>query len=333
MPNYPGSLSRDAILCTPFVIAFPIGISIDQVLPFAALYNITASHCFYIYKGVRALESNRPPLPPYISRSWSPPSLSTSMKSQAPQSYTPSGRTGNVKSWILRMVFVVALASTLQLSTVYASPLPTNPGSGSGTPVHANSLAPESTGAPRHAKLAKAWDKWTMLVTGSTLIGFAYAKPEIARESKGKFTSVKNLILPNPLWSLMTDEVYLLPKLGLMNQNPQENWNCMVYAKTSMIDEMRSDMLYERAEPPSYPEEHLPLYTEQPTKVSHPTLFFENPEFPGIVVMRISKVMINAWELDAVCHETTKDLLKLKASWNEWKSSIRGWDQRRDLVV
>lgn len=169
--------ARDAILCTPFVIAFPIGISIDQVLPFAALYNITASHCFYIYKGVRALESNRPPLPPYISRSWSPPSLSTSMKSQAPQSYTPSGRTGNVKSWILRMVFVVALASTLQLSTVYASPLPTNPGSGSGTPVHANSLAPESTGAPRHAKLAKAWDKWTMLVTGSTLIGFAYAKP------------------------------------------------------------------------------------------------------------------------------------------------------------
>lgn len=62
--------------------------------------------------------------------------------------------------------------------------------------------------------------------------------------------------------------------------------------------------LYERAEPPSYPEEHLPLYTEQPTKVSHPTLFFENPEFPGIVVMRISKVMINAWELDAVCHES-----------------------------
>ncbi|KAJ3895664.1 hypothetical protein GG344DRAFT_61906 [Lentinula edodes] len=273
------------------------------------------------------------------------------MKTQAPQFYTPPGRTGNVKSWILRMVFVVALASTLQLSTVYASPLPTNPGSGSGTPVHANSLAPESTGAPDHARLNKTLDRWTMFATGSTLIGFAYAKPEIAEERKGQFTSASKLILPNPLWSLVTDELYLLPKLGMVNQNPNNaHWNCLVYAKKSKIDEMKSDMVYESREEqsPPYPEQlppspgqQLPPYTRtpipnvppaQPANLRNPIVFFKQEAFPGTVAMRVPKNKIKEWEIDAVCHETTKNLLKLKASWNEWKSSIRNLPEDEDLV-
>ncbi|KAJ4475237.1 hypothetical protein C8J55DRAFT_490404 [Lentinula edodes] len=271
------------------------------------------------------------------------------MKTQAPQFYTPPSRTGNVKSWILRMVFVVALASTLQLSTVYASPLPTNPGSGSGTPVHANSLAPESTGAPDHARLNKTLDRWTMFATGSTLIGFAYAKPEIAEERKGQFISVSKLILPNSRWSLVTDELYLLPKLGIVNQNPNNAyWNCAVYAKKSKIDEMKSDMVYKSREEqsppyteqsPPYPGQRPPSYTErpiphvppaQPANLQNPIVFFEQEAFPGTVAMRVPKIKIEEWGIEAMCYETTV-LIKLKASWNEWKSSIR--DRPEDVEL
>ncbi|KAJ3814965.1 hypothetical protein F5876DRAFT_72473 [Lentinula aff. lateritia] len=266
------------------------------------------------------------------------------MKTQAPQFYTSPGRTGNIKSWILRMVFVVALASTLQMSTVYASPLPT------GTPMHANSLAPESTGAPDHARTTKAFDRSTMVMTGSTLIGFAYAKPEIAEERKGQFISVSKLILPNPLWSLVTDELYLLPKLGIVNQNPNNaHWNCAVYAKKSKIGEMKSDMVYKSREeqsppypeqPPPYPEQRPPSYTErpiphvapaQPANLQSPIVFFKQEAFPGTVAMRVPKIKIEEWGIEAMCYETTKDLLKSKASWNEWQSSIR--DRPEDVKL
>ncbi|KAJ4476018.1 hypothetical protein C8J55DRAFT_490289 [Lentinula edodes] len=137
--------------------------------------------------------------------------------------------------------------------------------------------------------------------------GFAYAKPEITEERKTQFISVSKLILLNPLWSLVTDDMYLLPKLGIVNQNPDN-----VYKSREEQSPPYPEQL-----PPPYPEKRPPSHTErpilhvppaQPANLQNPIVFFKQEAFPGTVAMRVPKTKIEEWGIKAMCYESENPL-------------------------
>ncbi|KAJ3732274.1 hypothetical protein DFJ43DRAFT_1074562, partial [Lentinula guzmanii] len=289
------------------------------------------------------------------------------MRNHANESLTIPSRSGAM-TWILQAVFIATLASLLRGTTVWAMPLPSN----SSYPISisdANGSIPASNynyvrsvnlGPRQPTEDPKSSSLWnTLLENGArlrktltdqgtklldqgtmatdTFIGFTYAPPEIGQDRKGKFTHVTKLTFANPAWNLLSNGIYLLPKLELPEQNPNnEYWSCMVYAKKKKIDEMKSHMFYEKREPYLYNDnvENPPLYSPEPPKYPTPIVFFENEKFPNIVAMRIPNLetCIKEWDLAANCYETTKGLTGFKAPWDNWRTSIKGLPQYVKLV-
>ncbi|KAH7875728.1 uncharacterized protein C8R40DRAFT_192845 [Lentinula edodes] len=192
------------------------------------------------------------------------------------------------------------------------------------------------------------------------LLGFAYTKPEQQRSpEQNNAVDLNQIALPALRLESKGALLYLLTRLGLKDQNPNDQYStCLVYAKKSEINKEMPHMFYEESPPlPAYDEltidldESLPVYSPEtppghhapdpstlhmhtPAEHHNSIRFFSYQNLQEVTVLEISKEYERKWKLFGLCHPSGSEnlmFLPKKAELDEWKSKIRAWPKNREL--
>ncbi|KAH7875760.1 uncharacterized protein C8R40DRAFT_194701 [Lentinula edodes] len=170
---------------------------------------------------------------------------------------------------------------------------------------------------------------------GFFLVGFAYVAPIIGEASQ-KFVlrDIDSLILPGLNLESKGSVFYLLPRLGLEGQNPNNYWSCQIYALIQE-DEENPPMSYDElvlVPSPSTDDAGSLLQYRPPT---HPSSndasihFYGHPKNKKITVIEVPK-RVEQWLLSAQCYRTAT-IIQTKADWDELIPEIKGWPKGRTM--
>ncbi|KAJ3743882.1 hypothetical protein DFH05DRAFT_1492788 [Lentinula detonsa] len=242
----------------------------------------------------------------------------------------------SLKGWTT--LFIAALSSTLLVITGYASPLPysehehgsdiTASGTSLRLPAHDLGIASrylqlDSRGA---VGLKKGLLRIALAINPDwVLLGFAYVEPEQGQQvGDGNSVPLATLKLPGMTLKSTPSAIYLLPRLGLPAQNPNNRyWSCLVYASKKKMNNFRYLMSYEER-------------TQESPPSSSNIVFFEDNNHKGITVMRVPDYPLIkewGWGLLAECYQSPSNLpVKVRPSWNQWRERIVGLPKDRKLI-
>ncbi|KAJ3998925.1 hypothetical protein F5050DRAFT_1121715 [Lentinula boryana] len=189
------------------------------------------------------------------------------------------------------------------------------------------------------------------------LLGFAYTKPGQERGQGNKIVDLHRLSLPAMRLESIDSSIYLLTRLGMQDQNPDNQYSsCVVYAKKSEMNELPQMFYEEFTALPAYDEltldlnEPLPVYSTTPApghRASDPSTlgqtsssradsikFFNYRNFQDATAMEIPKEYIRKWKMFGLCYTSESDSIRFlpkKAELKEWKSKIREWPEHREI--
>ncbi|KAJ3725650.1 hypothetical protein DFJ43DRAFT_1157386 [Lentinula guzmanii] len=193
------------------------------------------------------------------------------------------------------------------------------------------------------------------------LLGFAYTKPGQERGQGNRNVDLHRLSLPAMRLESIDNSIYLLTRLGMQDQNPNDQYSsCVIYAKKSEMNELPQMFYEEFTALPAYGEltldlnEPLPVYSTTPApghRASDPSTlgqtstspelhssnsikFFSYRNFQDATAMEIPKEYIRKWRMFGLCYASESDSIRFlpkKAELKEWKSKIREWPEHREI--